>query len=59
MSRTEAIKKLYEECKDLDIEETMELVLNADTEDEQEFFTMLGDYLLQKKQEQVISQKRY
>lgn len=36
MSKTEAAKKLYEECQDMDIEETMELVLSAETEEEQE-----------------------
>lgn len=40
MSKAEAAKKLYEECKDMDmdIDETMELVLNAETEEEQDFF---------------------
>ena len=38
MSKTEAAKRLYEECKDMDIDETMELVLSAETEEEQDFF---------------------
>ena len=38
MSKAEAARKLYEECKDMDIDETMELVLNAETEEEQDFF---------------------
>ncbi len=29
MSKAEAARKLYEECKDMDIEETMDLVLSA------------------------------
>ena len=59
MSKTEAAKKLYEECKDMDIDETMELVLNAETEEEQDFFSMLSDYILQRKQKKVIAQKRF
>ena len=59
MSKTEAAKKLYEECKDMDIDETMDLVLNAETEEEQEFFSMLSDFILQRKQKQVIAQKRF
>lgn len=59
MSRIDAAKKLYEECKDMDIEETMTLVLNAESQDEQDFFSMLSDFLLQKKQKEVISQKRF
>ncbi len=35
MPKAEAARKLYAECKDID--ETMELVLNAETE-EQDFF---------------------
>ena len=36
MSGIEAAKKLYNTCRDMDIEETMELVLNAETEEEGE-----------------------
>ena len=59
MSKAEAAKKLYEECKDMDIDETMELVLSAETEEEQDFFSMLSDFLLQKQQRKVIAQKRF
>ena len=59
MSKTEAAKKLYEECKDMDIDETMDLVLNAETEEEQDFFSMLSDFILQRKQKQVSAQKRF
>ena len=59
MSKTEAAKKLYEECKDMDIDETMDLVLNAETEEEQDFFSMLSDFILQRKQKQVIAHKRF
>ena len=59
MSKTEAAKKLYEECKDMDIDETMDLVLNAETEEEPDFFSMLSDFILQRKQIQVIAQKRF
>ena len=59
MSKADAAKKLYEECKDMDIDETMELVLNAETEEEQDFFSMLSDFILQRKQKKVIAQKRF
>ena len=59
MSKAEAAKRLYEACKDMDIDETMELVLNATTEEEQDFFSMLSDFILQKKQREVIAQKRF
>ena len=59
MSKAEAARKLYEECKDMDIDETMELVLNAETEEEQDFFSMLSEFILQRKQKKVIAQKRF
>lgn len=59
MSRIDAAKKLYEVCKDMDIEETMDLVLSAESQEEQDFFSMLSDFLLQKKQKDVINQKKF
>ena len=43
----------------MDIDETMEVVLNAETEEEQDFFSMLSDFILQRKQKKVIAQKRF
>ena len=59
MSKAEAARKLYAGCKDMDIEETMDLVLSAETEEEQDFFSMLSDFILQRKQKHVIAQKRF
>lgn len=59
MYRIEAVKKLYNECKDMDIDETMELVLSAETEEEQDFFSVISDFILQRKQRKVIEQKRF
>lgn len=59
MSKIESARRLYEECKDMDIDETMDLVLSAETEEEQDFFSMLSDFILQRKQKNVIAQKRF
>lgn len=59
MSGIEAAKKLYNICRDMDIEETMELVLNAETEEEGEFFSLLSDFILQRKQREVIARKEF
>lgn len=59
MSKTEAVKKLYELCKDMDIDETLDLVLNSETKEEQDFFSMLSDFILQKKQKEVIAQQKF
>lgn len=59
MSNIEAVRQLYEQCKDMDIDETRELVLSAESEDEIEFFTFLSDFILQKQQKEVIKQGRF
>lgn len=59
MSNIEAAKQLYNTCKNMDIDETMQLVLSADNEEEQEFFSMLSDFILQQRQKEVIRQKRF
>ena len=59
MSNIEAAKKLYAICMDMDIDETMQLVLSAETPDEQEFFSLLSDFVLKKQQKEVIAQKRF
>ena len=59
MSNVAAAKKLYTACMDMDLDETMELVLNAETQDEQEFFSLLCDFILQKRQKEAIANKRF
>ena len=52
-------RKLYAICRDMDIEETMELVLNAESEEDGEFFSLLSDFILQQKQKEVIARKEF
>ena len=59
MSNIEAAKQLHNTCKNMDIDETMQLVLSADNAEEQEFFSMLSDFILQQRQKEVIRQKRF
>ena len=59
MSDVNAIKELYNKCKELDAEETMELALNAETEEEQRFIEMISDYILQLKQKEVVAQGKF
>lgn len=59
MSNIEAAKQLYNTCKNMDIDETMQLVRSADNAEEQEFFSMLSDFILQQRQKEVIRQKRF
>ena len=59
MSNIEVAKQLYNICRNMDLDETMQLVLSADTVEEQEFFSMLSDFILQQRQKEVIQQKKF
>lgn len=59
MSNIEAAKQLYNTYKNMDIDETMQLVLSAYNAEEQEFFSMLSDFILQQRQKEVIQQKKF
>lgn len=45
---------IYKEIMTLQPEDTMQLVLEAETEEEKDFYELVGDYLLQKKQKKVM-----
>lgn len=46
--------EIYKEIIKLNAQDTLQLVLESETEDEKEFYEMIGDYLLQKKQQEVL-----
>ena len=52
-------EKIYEDIKELQPEDTLQLVLEAETEDQRSFYEMVGDFLLQRKQRQVIERKLF
>lgn len=45
---------MFSDMKTLQPEDTLQLVLEAKTEEEKLFFEMLGNFLLQQKQKKVI-----
>ena len=47
-------EKLYQEIEKLKPEDTLQLMLEAETEDQREFYQVVGDFLLQKKQREII-----
>ena len=59
MSNSDVIKELYNRCMEMDAEDTLELALNAETSEEQEFIELISDYILQVKQKEVIAQGKY
>lgn len=52
-------EKLYQEIEKLKPEDTLQLVLEAETEEQREFYEMVGDFLLQKKQKIVIERNLF
>ena len=52
-------EKLYQEIEKLKPEDTLQLVLEAETEEQREFYEIVGDFLLQKKQKTVIERKPF
>ena len=52
-------EKIYEDIKTLQPEDTLQLVLEAETEEHRCFYEMVGDFLLQRKQRQVIERNLF
>ena len=52
-------EKIYEEIERLQPEDTLQLVLEAETEEQRNFYELICDFLLQKKQRQVIERKLF
>lgn len=51
--------KIYEDIAKLQPEDTLQLVLEAETEEEKSFYELVGDFLLQTKQKQVIERNLF
>lgn len=52
-------EKLYQEIEKLKPADTLQLVLEAETEEQREFYEVVGDFLLQKKQKKVIERNLF
>lgn len=59
MCDIEKYKLLYEQIKELQPEDTLQLVLDSDTEEESEFYELVGDFLLQKRQKEIIEENKF
>lgn len=51
--------KIYEDIAKLQPDDTLQLVLEAETEEEKSFYEMVGDFLLQREQKQVIERNLF
>lgn len=59
MLTSEVLKMLYRECQNLDVEDATELIIEAKTPEEQEFYSTISDLLLQQRQKKVIEAKEF
>ena len=59
MTKINIAREFYKQIKDISGEESLELILQAENEEEQDFFTFLGDFFLQKNQREIIEQKKF
>lgn len=50
---------VYEEIKKIRPQDTLQLLLDAKTEDEKSFYEMIGNFLLQVKQREVLERKLF
>ena len=53
------MKRLYEQCRGMDIHDTLDLIFKAETDEEKEFFSIISDFLMQIKQREVIENKGF
>ena len=59
MCDVKKFSKIYKDILMLQPEDTLQLVLECETEDEKDFYELIGDFLLQKKQKQVIERNLF
>lgn len=52
-------EKIYQEILTLQPDDTLQLMLEAKTEDEIEFYEIVGNFLLQRKQREVIAKHMF
>ena len=59
MCDTKKFTAIFQEIKSLTPDDTLQLILESKSEEEKDFYLMIGDYLLQKQQEEVIARNVY
>ena len=59
MSKAEIVHELYEQCKDLNFDDTYQLIKNAKSEEERDFLRVVTNCILQQKQKQIIHEKKF
>lgn len=55
MCDTNKYHQMYQEIKTLNPDETLQLIMESKSKEEQDFFGVIGDFLLQQKQKELIN----
>ena len=59
MCDVKKFSKIYKDIATLKPEDTLQLVLEAETEEERDFYELVGDFLLQMKQKKVVEENLF
>ena len=59
MCDTKKFYEIFEEIKELTASDTLQLIQEAENEEVKQFYVMVGNYLLQKKQKEVIERNLF
>ena len=59
MCDVKKFSKIYKDIATLQPEDTLQLVLEAETEEEGDFYELVGDFLLQMKQKKVVEENLF
>ena len=54
MCDTNKYHQMYQEIKTLNPDETLQLIMESESKEEQDFFGVIGDFLLQQKQKELL-----
>ena len=46
--------EIYNEMKNLDVNEFLQIIINAKSKEESEFYTAISDFIIQKAQKELI-----
>ena len=59
MCNVKKYNEIYKDIVSLQPEDTLQLVLEAETEEEKSFYELIGDFLLQMKHKQVVERNLF
>lgn len=51
--------EIYNEIKKLTLDDTLQLIMEVEDEEERSFYQLVGDFLLQQKQKEVIGRNLF